>query len=474
MSSNDYDVINSSSSQPENNNSFSQDRKKAKFDTEKYAKLSTGRYTPINKYNFDMSVVDQWCEIRTKNHPPRRAFHNSWIYNDYLYIAGGVDIIQGKIKDMQRIKLSEEVPTWETIEMKGESFEKVSYSASVSYKDEFYIIGGELVNLEQTRAIYKYNPETNVLDKFEIKELPPIENHSAVSSDKGIYIFGGFSYGNHLNSLYVFYPDSKTVQKISGTDTYDPIKNQDYPNPRINSAICVLNESIYMFGGKTQEGHYLNDVWIYSITNNQWRKVIPKEDATIPKGRSGHTMTLFKGELYIFGGKTGNIHENNDFWKFNPKSEEFELIQDTLLEHLETTESSVEKHQSKKSFLNPISKFSARSSTQVCKSNKLIKEKQILNDKKAAQFEEYLYNCFPSSAVMSHSLIYGMDIDNHHWKKVMATLVNKSNEMSFISIIGRIPLPRDGHTANVYRDFLVVFGGDRNKFPFNDLYTFIF
>jgi hypothetical protein len=39
---------------------------------------------------------------------------------------------------------------------------------------------------------------------------------------------------------------------------------------------------------------------------------------------------------------------------------------------------------------------------------------------------------------------------------------------------GAVPFPRDGHTANVYNDTMVIFGGDRNKFPFNDLFTFKF
>ncbi len=40
-------------------------------------------------------------------------------------------------------------------------------------------------------------------------------------------------------------------------------------------------------------------------------------------------------------------------------------------------------------------------------------------------------------------------------------------------IIGEVPEPRDGQTVNLYRGTkLLLFGGDRNKFPFNDLYFF--
>ena len=36
----------------------------------------------------------------------------------------------------------------------------------------------------------------------------------------------------------------------------------------------------------------------------------------------------------------------------------------------------------------------------------------------------------------------------------------------------RIPLPRDGQSLDLYDNKLIIFGGDRNKYPFNDLYFF--
>ena len=54
----------------------------------------------------------------------------------------------------------------------------------------------------------------------------------------------------------------------------------------------------------------------------------------------------------------------------------------------------------------------------------------------------------------------------------------KNNEKAMINkesvfIYGSVPEPRDGQSCLVYQgDKLVVFGGDRNKFPFNDLFIF--
>ena len=37
---------------------------------------------------------------------------------------------------------------------------------------------------------------------------------------------------------------------------------------------------------------------------------------------------------------------------------------------------------------------------------------------------------------------------------------------------GIVPAPRDGHTMNAYNNMIIIFGGDRNKFPYNDLFTY--
>jgi hypothetical protein len=42
-----------------------------------------------------------------------------------------------------------------------------------------------------------------------------------------------------------------------------------------------------------------------------------------------------------------------------------------------------------------------------------------------------------------------------------------------VFIIGSVPEPRDGQSCVLFEgNKLVVFGGDRNKFPFNDLFIF--
>ena len=75
----------------------------------------------------------------------------------------------------------------------------------------------------------------------------------------------------------------------------------------------------------------------------------------------------------------------------------------------------------------------------------------------------------PGYHQMKHSSIY--NLDNKDINNAIATL-----DMLLPYKIGekgiKMPLPRDGSTLQFFQDKLYVFGGDRNKYPFNDLYIF--
>lgn len=43
-------------------------------------------------------------------------------------------------------------------------------------------------------------------------------------------------------------------------------------------------------------------------------------------------MLVDNEKIYIFGGKTGNIHETNELWLFDIQKLSFSIIHDTLLE----------------------------------------------------------------------------------------------------------------------------------------------
>jgi hypothetical protein len=84
----------------------------------------------------------------------------------------------------------------------------------------------------------------------------------------------------------------------------------------------------------------------------------------------------------------------------------------------------------------------------------------------------------PNTKKVVLSNIYKLDSADSNMIKqrvsVMLKRAQSSSHMDFVKT-GKVPDPRDGHSANVFDgNNMIVFGGDRNKFPFNDLYVFKF
>ncbi len=79
----------------------------------------SSRLVPLSRNDFNMGVLENWCEIRAKNQPKRRSFHSGFLYNDYLYIVAGIDIAAGKLNDIKRINLNDDGQTWEDIRTAG-------------------------------------------------------------------------------------------------------------------------------------------------------------------------------------------------------------------------------------------------------------------------------------------------------------------------------------------------------------------
>lgn len=77
---------------------------------------------------------------------------------------------------------------------------------------------------------------------------------------------------------------------------------------------------------------------------------------------------------------------------------------------------------------------------------------------------------------MKNSLIYKMEQnDSAILKSKVSVLLAKSIVLNKeVTIFSSIPIPRDGHSCNLYNGSMVVFGGDRNKFPLNDLFIYNF
>ncbi|KAK5561863.1 Negative regulator of mitotic exit [Exophiala xenobiotica] len=144
-----------------------------------------------------------------------------------------------------------------------------------------------------------------------------------------IYIFGGQVEGYFFNDLIAFdlnalqNPTNQWDFLIANSGESAPA-NGKVPPPRTNHTVISHNDQLFLFGG-TNGTHWFNDVWTYSPASNSWKQ----EDCIgyIPAPREGHSAALVGDVMYIFGGRTEEGTDLGDLAAFRITSKRWYTFQ---------------------------------------------------------------------------------------------------------------------------------------------------
>jgi hypothetical protein len=179
-----------------------------------------------------------------------------------------------------------------------------------------------------------------------------------VDASNNLWLFGGYNstYG-YLNDLWRYNISSNqwTWMKggLNGSNlggTYGSIgvpANSNTPGGRYYPTGWKDNSgNLWLFGGlgfpsNTNTGN-LNDLWMYSVTNNQWTWVKGPNTSNsagswgtqgvaasgnIPSARARAVGWVSSGDLYLFGGDVA--FQYNDLWKYNISSGNWTWVKGT-------------------------------------------------------------------------------------------------------------------------------------------------
>ncbi|KAL5606566.1 hypothetical protein BROUX41_002968 [Berkeleyomyces rouxiae] len=182
--------------------------------------------------------------------------------------------------------------------------------ASLLVGNAFIVYGGDTKIDENDvldETLYLLNTSTRQWSRA----LPPSPRpsgrygHTLNILGSKIYIFGGQVEGFFMNDLGAFdlnqlqNPNNKWESLIANTEVASTPSSM--PSPRTNHTIVTYNDKLYLFGG-TNGYEWFNDVWCYDPTVNKWSQL----DCIgyIPVSREGHAAALVDDVMYIFGGRT--------------------------------------------------------------------------------------------------------------------------------------------------------------------------
>lgn len=406
----------------------------------------TGLHVETRSQNIDQSM-NMWEEVRTANlHPSRRSYHSAVMWNDKMIIYGGQDLREGPQSGMWRIEIGQfDQGDWEEVK-NIEAGPLCRHSAIVKH-NSMYIFGG-------TDGVQEFN-RTLVIDlnTNKIRQIagespncpPPLDSHTACLYEDGtaawMIVFGGFAVGERSNKVYSL---------NLGSEKWKEAHTSKGPEGRSNHSAVIVKDHMYIFGGTSEEGEKLCDLWRLDLRTYAWEELKPTGD--VPSGRSGHSAVVYSDVMIIFGGMKDITKETNDMYSY---SFEKNLWVQFQFEHqIRDPVSNEQLEEFKKSRISPNKQKNDPSPTM---KSPLMKRNTFEGN---------------SPTKMQRKNTDGTSPEVHTGPRKKKTLYDGPAS----PITGRIrahpPHPRDGHSAVISSNIMIIFGGDRHQMPFNDTYVY--
>jgi len=362
--------------------------------------------------------------------------------------------------------------------------EGISHATAVICDGQLLVFGG-ISEIEQTNDLIIINLTTFESKKIQHKPIWPqtIDSHSAVIDEKNkkMLIYGGLSKYKTTSDIWEYDITKEEWKKLE-------VKGK-IPEGRSCHAAVLQDNSMFIYGGINEDDDSLGDLWEFNLTTNTWTKIEFTIGENNPDVRYGHSMVCKDSKIYIFGGTVGKSIERNEFWKFDIPTKTWEKIhgvhrpEDPL--ERETPNSAVRNRRNPSkgdmSNKNNLSKdftgksFIKKSTFGLIKSEsmgKLHNKKQLGESMILTKHEELGKSpvrepMSPVSTSMSNSIVL-----RSFTKKSLKDFYKGPAQKEEGEIEAKVPCARDGHSAVFYNGRMIIFGGDRHKMSFSDLYYF--
>ena len=429
-----------------------------------------------------------WIKIDTLGEKfGKIAYHAGVEVDGFYYIVGGQDETLTTLNTIQVFDITQE-RMGEKIKLEPEKFPPLESHTVNNYNNQSLIIYGGMSGKDYNKHVYSFDIQTKEVKNLtenlgDDKMPPPRQDHAAVLYNGCLYVYGGIG------------PDSKIYDdmwKFNLSDnTWEQLKTQNQIDKENRKKQKKMEKEKEQNGEKIEEEEETDD-------DDDEEDIEEDKKDIRPKGRSGHSMVCVGDMFYIFGGKTGLIKESNEIWEFNPNDINYGCVHETLLEQFtkeELNRISAENKDDKQGFrwltrgeverrTNPSFNDNIKENDKKKKKNKKNdkSKKKENNDKKNDNKNEQNKDiegkyadqvlCRPNVVKMRKTLIFTSDPEKI--KEGLKTLSKDEKEKlnpNIVRIKGELPEPRDGQSVCVEGTDLYIFGGDRFKFPFNDLFV---
>ncbi|XP_055063381.2 uncharacterized protein [Misgurnus anguillicaudatus] len=248
-----------------------------------------------------------WIDKEIAGVPPSPRYgHAIAVAGNIAFLFGGAsnvnteDYLPTYLHDFYMITVSANRVTWEQMPQKGDvPTARAGHSLCV-VKGKLYLFGGSShpEAKECLPGVYCFDIVTMTWEKLltagvSLRTL----KHSSAALAENIYVYGGILDGVPTDDLMMFNTVSLIWMPIKTTGTL--------PLERFNHSLAVVGEQIFLFGGCSEDGSPLKDIYALNTETLIWEQCKVKGDC--PVVCAGQTFTSHHDkDIYLFGGTVTN------------------------------------------------------------------------------------------------------------------------------------------------------------------------
>ncbi|KAI0931811.1 hypothetical protein AcW2_000608 [Taiwanofungus camphoratus] len=146
--------------------------------------------------------------------------------------------------------------------------------------------------------------------------------HAVTMVGSKFYMFGGQVDGEFLNDLWAF--DLNSLRTKASWELVEPVEGSPRPAQRTGHVCVTYENKIILFGGTDCQYHY-NDTWAFDTITNTWSELTCI--GFIPSPREGHAASLVDDVIYVFGGRGVDGKDLGDLGAFKISNQRWYMFQ---------------------------------------------------------------------------------------------------------------------------------------------------